>query len=142
MILLDTNVLSEALKPAPAQNVVTWLNHRFYECALSSVTVFELKAGVAMLDAGRRRDALENAVARLVRRFATRIYPFDAAAAEEAARLLGVARSSGMGLHQVPAKLADLQIAGIAAAYNLELATRNTGDFAGLGITLVDPWVA
>ncbi len=140
MILLDTNVLSEALKPAPAQNVVTWLNQCFHECALSSVTVFELKAGVAMLDPGRRRDTIENAVTRLVRRFATRIYPFDAAAAEEAARLLAIARAGDMALHQVPAKLADLQIAGIAAAYGLELATRNTGDFAGLGIDLIDPW--
>jgi predicted nucleic acid-binding protein len=47
-----------------------------------------------------------------------------------------------LGLHQVPTKLADLQIAGIALAYNLELATRNVGDFSGLGITLINPWEA
>lgn len=140
MILIDTNVLSEALKPAPAGQVVTWLDRRFPDCAISSVTTFELLAGVALLDAGRRRDALENTITRLTRRLAGRVYAFDVAAAEAAARLLGAARTAGLGLHQLPAKLADLQIAGIAAAYGLDLATRNVGDFQGLGLTLIDPW--
>ena len=64
MILLDTNVVSEALKPAPVRQVVDWLNVRFADCAISSLVVFELNAGVSMLEPGRRRDALETAVAR------------------------------------------------------------------------------
>ena len=85
MILLDINVVSEALKPAPARQVVDWLNVRFVDCAISSLVVFELNAGVSMLEPGRRRDALETAVARAVRRFGPRIYSFDVAAVEAAA---------------------------------------------------------
>jgi hypothetical protein len=140
VILLDTNVLSEALRPTPAPAVIRWLDLRFGECAISSVTVFELEAGLVLLPAGRRRDTLKNTVARLVRRFGARAYPFDAAAARAAARLLETARASGLGAHQLPAKLADLQIGGIAMAYGLTLATRNAGDFQGLGLDLVDPW--
>jgi predicted nucleic acid-binding protein len=140
MILLDTNVVSEALKPEPTGQVIDWLNLHFANCAISSIVVFELNAGVAILATGRRRDTLTVAVARAVRRFGPRIYPFDTAAAEAAARLIGVARAAGLGIHQVPAKLADLQTAGIAIAYGLQLATRNVGDFQGLGLDLVDPW--
>jgi toxin FitB len=140
MILLDTNVISEALKPAPSSQVVAWLNANFAAAAISSITIFELAAGVALLEPGRRKDALENAVARTLRRFGGRVYAFDTAAAQASAQLLTQARSQGLGLHQIPNKLADLQIAGIAAAYGLDLATRNVGDFAGLGLALIDPW--
>ncbi|CCD98217.1 type II toxin-antitoxin system VapC family toxin [Bradyrhizobium sp. STM 3809] len=140
MILLDTNVISEALKPAPSAKVVNWLDANFAGSAISSITIFELGAGIGMLPAGKRKVALENAVARLVRRFGARVYPFDAGAAQAAAQLLGRARARGRALQQVPHKLADLQIAGIASAYGLELATRNIGDFAGLGLSLINPW--
>ena len=97
MILLDTNIVSEASKPLPANQVVDWLNVHFSECAISSLVVFELNAGVAMLEPGRSRDALETAVARAIRRFGPRIYSFDTAAAEAAARSLRVARTEGLG---------------------------------------------
>lgn len=142
MILLDTNVISVALKPAPAPQVVKWLNANFAGASICSVTIFELAAGVALLDAGRRKNALEGAVTRMIRRFGTRLYAFDAAAAQAAARLLSQARAQGLALHQIPGKLADLQIAGIASAYGLDLATRNTGDFGGLGLTIISPWDA
>jgi toxin FitB len=121
---------------------VDWLNVRFADCAISSLVVFELNAGVSMLEPGRRRDALETAVARAVRRFGPRIYSFDIAAAEAAARTLRVARTAGLGIHQIPDKLADLQTAGIAIAYGLQLATHNIGDFQGLGLDLIDPWAS
>ena len=142
MILLDTNVLSEALRPAPSDVVIKWLNARFAECAISSVTIFELAAGLAQLPPGKRRETLEAAVARVVRRFGTRVYAFDTPAAHAAAKLLESARSQGVGLHQVAAKLADLQIGGIAAAYGLSLATRNVTDFQGSGLVLINPWDA
>ena len=78
----------------------------------------------------------------MIRRFDVRIYAFDTAAAQAATRLLVLARSRGLGLHQVPAKLADLQIGGVAAAYGLTLATRNIADFQGLDLDLEDPWNA
>jgi predicted nucleic acid-binding protein len=140
VLLLDTNVLSEALKPAPAKIVVGWLDHNFADCAISSVTIFELSAGVALLDVGRRRETLEAAIARIIRRFGERVFAFDTPAAQSAARFVGQAKAQGLGLHQVPAKLADLQIAGIAFANGLSLATRNIGDFQGLGLALVNPW--
>ena len=124
MILLDTNVLSEALRPAPSAVVIEWLNRHFAECAISSITIFELAAGVARLDAGKRRETLESGIARLVRRFGARVYAFDTPAAHAAAKLLARARAQGLGLHQMPAKLADLLIGGIASAYGLSLATR------------------
>lgn len=140
MILLDTNVLSEALRPAPSPVVVTWLNRRFPECAISSITIFELAVGVSLLPAGKRREALDAAVSRMLRRFGGRVYAFDAAAAQAAAKALESTRARGTGLHQIPAKLPDLQIAGIALAYGLELATRNLADFDAAGLTLVNPW--
>jgi toxin FitB len=140
VILLDTNVLSEALKPTPALGVIKWLDQNFLDCAISSLAIFELGAGVALLDAGRRREALEAAIARVIRRFGARVYAFDTPAAQSAARLLAHARAQGLGLHQIPTKLVDLQTAGIAAAYGLAIATRNVGDFEGLGLVLVNPW--
>ncbi len=140
MILLDTNVLSEALRPQPSRTVVKWLDQHFPQCAISSITIFELGSGVALMDAGRRKEAIEVAVARLIRRFGPRVYSFDAAAAGAATHLLVKARSAGLGVHQLPQKLGDLQIAGVAAAYGLSLATRNLRDFEGLGLTLIDPW--
>jgi predicted nucleic acid-binding protein len=142
LILLDTNVLSETLRPSPSGAVVDWLDGHFEECAISSVTIFELAVGVAQPPPGKRRETLETVVARMVRRFGARVYAFDAPAARAAAKLLESARTRGLGLHQVPGKLADLQIGGIAAAYGLSLATRNVADFQGLGLELINPWDA
>jgi predicted nucleic acid-binding protein len=140
MILLDTNVISEVLKQAPAPQVIDWLDAHFANTAISSITIFELGAGLALLSDGRRKDSLQNAIARTIRRFGTRVYAFDAAAAQSAAQLLAQARAQGLALHQIPNKLADLQIAGIAVAYGLGLATRNVRDFEGLALALVNPW--
>jgi predicted nucleic acid-binding protein len=142
LILLDTNVLSETLRPSPSGVVVDWLNGHFVDCAISSITIFELAAGLTQLPQGKRRETLETAVTRMVRRFGTRVYAFDALAAHAAAKLLESARTQGLGLHQMPGKLADLQLGGIAAAYGLSLATRNVADFQGLGLELINPWDA
>ncbi|CCE09612.1 putative Plasmid stability protein stbB [Bradyrhizobium sp. STM 3843] len=142
MILLDTNVISEVLKSAPARQVIDWLDANFSNTAISSIAIFELGAGLALLSDGRRKAGLQNAIARTIRRFGTRIYAFDTAAAQSAALLLAQARAQGHGLHQLPNKLADLQIAGIVSAYGLDLATRNVGDFKGLGLRLINPWAA
>ncbi len=73
MILLDTNVISEALKLTPSPQVIGWLNANFAEAAISSVTIFELGAGLALLDTGRRKDALENTISRTIRRLGSRV---------------------------------------------------------------------
>jgi predicted nucleic acid-binding protein len=140
MILVDTNVVSEPLRRAPSPAVVAWLDANFESCALSAITVLELSIGVQSLPRGSRRDRLQAAVSLAVERFGGRILGFDDGAARAAAGLFELARSTGLPMHQMPLKLADLQIAGIAAAHGLRLATRNVADFRGLGIDLVDPW--
>lgn len=140
MYLLDTNVISEALRPAPSSRVIDWLNKNTSTCAICSITLFELSAGVAMLPDGARRKSLQSAVGAIRSRFSSGILPFDAGAVDESARLLEQARRLGLGLHQIPDKLADLQIAGIANATGRTLATRNVADFAGLRISLFNPW--
>jgi predicted nucleic acid-binding protein len=82
LLLHDTNVLSEALKPSPDSNVIAWLDRYFSDSAVSTVTLFELAAGIALLRRGRKRDTLESAVAPMTRRFGDRAYAFDAAAAK------------------------------------------------------------
>jgi predicted nucleic acid-binding protein len=140
LILIDTNVVSEALKSAPAATAVAWLDAHYEECAVSAITVLELTIGVQMLPAGRRRDRLASAIALALERFRPRILPFDEAAARAASLLFALARDNGLPLHQMPGKLADLQLAGIAVANECAFATRNVADFHGLGIELIDPW--
>ena len=142
MILLDTNVVSEPLRPRPAASVVAWLDAHFDTCAISAITILELEIGVQSLPTGRRRERLHGAVSLAIERFGPRILPFDETAARAAASLFALARSGGSPLHQISIKLADLQIAGIAAANECSFATRNVGDFHGLGIDLIDPWSA
>jgi len=140
VILLDTNVLSEPMRPKPSPLVLAWLDTQFGVCAISSITVLELEIGARSLPAGRRRESLLSAVSLALDRFRPRILPFDDAAARAAATLHVLASSKGLPLSQAPAKLADLQLAGIAAANECSLATRNAADFRGLGLDVIDPW--
>lgn len=140
MILLDTNVLSETMRADSNPKILKWIDKRFSNCAVSSVTIFEIEAGIRILPIGRRRTVFEDAHQKLIRRFGPRIFSFDHSAAISAAELFARARAQGYGPHQWPQNIADLQIAGIAAANGLILATRNTADFEGLGIALENPW--
>lgn len=139
MILLDTNVVSELVRTAPSVAVVDWINANSSQSAISTITVFELNIGIARLPDSKRRDALRHAIARIIRRFGPNILSFDVASAHAAVELAQRARSTGKALYQRD-KLPDLQLAGIAAAYGLPLATRNVADFEGLGIDLINPW--
>jgi hypothetical protein len=139
-ILLDTSVLSEPLKPVPQLSVVDWMDANDHATVICAVSVFELQSGLVLIPSGSRRDRLERVIERLLHRFSGRIYPFDELAARAAARLQGRARAMGRGAHQLPDNFADLQIAGIAAARDLAIATRNVGDFEAFGLDLIDPW--
>jgi len=137
LILLDTNVLSEMMRAAPSAAVEQWLAAQpqagLFICA---ITEAELRHGVALLSAGRRRSALAADVeAMLSEDFAGRILPFDSAAAVEFATIAADRRGAGR-----PISLADAQIAAIARSRGAALATRNVTDFAGCGIELVNPW--
>lgn len=141
-VLLDTSVLSEPLRPSPSLRVVDWIDLREQDAVISAVSVFELQSGLVLMPAGAKRDRLERMIERLLLRFSGRIYSFDELAARAAARLRGRARARGRGGHQLPDNFADIQIAGIASAQGLSLATRNVRDFEAFGIDIVDPWNA
>ena len=138
-VLLDTNVVSELLRPSPDPAMETWVG----ECPatdlyFSAIGEAELRYGVAILPMGRRRDALDLAIEAILREdFRDRILPFDSAAAREYAELAAARRAAGR-----PIALADGQIAAIARSRNMTLATRNVRDFEDVGIEVVDPWAA
>ena len=139
MLLLDTNVVSELARPHPDPGVAAWTRQRPADSLFfSAVGEAELRHGVAIMPPGRRRTALANALERMMALyFAGRILPFDSAAARAYAVIMADRRR--MGLH---AARADSQIAAIARAHGMAVATRNIGDFAAAGVDLVDPWTA
>jgi len=135
--LLDTNVLSELLRAAPNPAVVAWVVAQPGESLfITSVTEAEMRLGVRLLPAGRRRQALEMAIAAMFAEdFAGRIRPFDTAAVPAYADIVWKRRAAGRPISQF-----DAQIAAIALCHSHPLATRNRSDFEGCGLSLVDPW--
>ena len=137
MIILDTNVVSELLRPAPEKRVVDWLagldGSGVY---LTTITEAELRLGIAILPAGKRRDGLAEMIDQIIREdFADRILPFNSPAAVAFAAIAASRRARGR-----PIAHADCQIAAIAQTANAKVATRNTPDFVDCGIKLIDPW--
>lgn len=139
MIVLDTNVVSEPLRPAPDPAVLAWLDAQASGTLfLTSITVAELLAGVAALPAGRKRNRLALAVSeQVLPLFEGRVLAFDSPAAHAFARVHAGATAAGN-----PIAFADAAIAAVAAAHGFALATRNGRDFKGTGIPLIDPWSA
>lgn len=139
MIILDTNVLSEILRPAPEPRVVDWLAAQDgATVCLTAITEAELRHGVAILPEGKRRNDLAEMIDQIIREdFAGRILPFDSPAAEAFATIAAARRAMGR-----PIAHADCQIAAIARAVGGAVATRNTPDFAECGVRLINPWTA
>lgn len=138
MILLDTNVVSEAMKPEPDDAVRAWLDDQAAETLyLSSVTVAELMFGIGALPGGKRKDRLAEALEGVMELFADRILPFDTGAARRYADLAVKARSAGKGF-----PTPDGYIAAIAAARDFVVATRDTSAFDAAGLQVIDPWTA
>jgi predicted nucleic acid-binding protein len=135
-MLLDTNVISELLRPAPSPAVLSWLREP-RALYLSAVTRTELLLGVA-LPAGRRRTRLDALLHETFdERFAGRCLPFDSAAADFCAFLRAHRLRAGL-----PISTEDAQLAAIALAQELPLVTRNTRDFRGIpGLEVINPWL-
>ena len=133
-VLLDTNVISELTRPAPATPVVAFLAGRD-DLRLSTLVLHELEFGLLLLPHGRRRDALRDALSEFIGRYEDCILPVDAAAAAWAARFRAESRQKGSALD-----LGDALIAGTAKAHNLSVATRNVADFGGLDVVVTNPW--
>lgn len=136
MIVLDTNVVSEAMRPQPSPVVVAWLNAQAAETLyLSSVTFAELLFGIGALPAGVKKDRLARALDRLLALFPGRVLPFDQDAARRYADMAVVARVLGR-----PLPVADGYIAATAATRGFAVATRNIQHFGDTGVELLDPW--
>lgn len=139
MILLDTNVISEPLRHAPETNVIEWIDAQPLETLfLSAVTVAELRAGAALLPAGKRRAGLqENLEKRVLPLFAGRVLPFDISCTQTYADLMSEARAAGLAI-----ATADGYIAAIAITNGLAVATRDTSPFEAAGASVINPWQA
>ncbi len=139
MILLDTNVVSEPLRQVPDARVVAWIDAQPMDTLfLSAITVAEMRAGVALLPAGKRQAGLQqNLEKRVLPLFAGRVLPFDMACTQAYAELMAKARASGLAVAS-----ADGYIAAIAAVNGLTVATRDTRPFVAAGATVINPWQA
>ena len=139
MILLDTNVISEPQRLEPNARVLDWMDAQALETLyLSTITVAELRAGIALMPAGKRRDSLhENLEKRLLPLFANRVLPFDMACTKSYAELLATSRAAGLAV-----ATADAFIAAIALANGFAVATRDTTPFEAAGVNVINPWEA
>ena len=139
MILLDTNVISEPQRREPNARILEWIDAQALETLyLSVVTVAELRAGIALLPAGKRRDNLhDNLEKRLLPMFANRVLSFDMACTKAYAELLAKCRAAGFAV-----ETADAFIAAVALANGFAVATRDTSPFEAAGVSVINPWQA
>ncbi|QTV80551.1 type II toxin-antitoxin system VapC family toxin [Microbacterium sp. NIBRBAC000506063] len=137
MIVLDTNVVSESQRPRPESRVLDWMAAASGEgLHLTATVVSELAEGISRLPHGRRRAQLQDGLdLMLVEDFPDSILPFDTEAALAYGHILELRRTLGR-----PIEVADAQIAAVCLVHDATLATRNTDDFEGLGLALIDPW--
>jgi len=136
MIVVDTNVASELMRPSASEVVLDWVRRQSgRDLYTSAINVAEILYGIKRLPDGRKKKLLESAVVEVFGIFAEQILPFDAAAAEQYA--IVVRRREVLGL---PVDGFDAQIAAICRARGAALATRNVSDFQQTGVDVINPW--
>lgn len=137
MIILDTNVLSEMMRPTPDTIVSHWVDsHPPGDLFTTAITIAEIYYGIELLEMGKRRNDLLAAAARIfTQTFFDRTLSFDADAARIFAEISALRRRRGRPIREF-----DAQIASIVQLHGATLATRNTADFESCGIRLIDPW--
>jgi toxin FitB len=136
MIILDTNVISEAMKPSANPTVLSWLNAQAAETLyLTSISLAELLFGINSLPDGKRKNTLSAALDGLLALFGDRILSFDNSAARSYAQIATHARTTGKGL-----PLPDGFIAAIAEAKGFMVATRDTAPFEAANLRVINPW--
>ncbi|OCQ50843.1 Toxin FitB [Photorhabdus australis subsp. thailandensis] len=137
MIILDTNVISEPLRQASESNVIKWLDAQPIETLyLSTITVAELRFGLASLPVGKRRDKLQESLEKqILPLFVGRVLSFDMSASQSYGELMAKARFTGLAIG-----LADGYIAAIAAANGMIVATRDISPFEAAGVGVINPW--
>jgi predicted nucleic acid-binding protein len=137
MIILDTNVISALMHEMPDKAVATWLDRQApLSIWTTSITVLEIRFGIAIMAAGRRRSFLNDSFEKMIREtLDQRVAAFDIASAQEAAALMAQRQKNGQ-----PGELRDVMIAGTTLAHRATLATRNTRHFSDLSTPVVNPW--
>jgi predicted nucleic acid-binding protein len=137
MIILDTNVLSELMRPKPSASVVGWIAKQpEAELFTTSITEAEIFYGIEVLPKGKRREHLTTAAeAVFTEDFSDRVYSFDSAAARVFSKIVSSRRTSGRPISQ-----SDAQIAAIAKTRQAKVATRDLKGFERCGVDVVDPW--
>ena len=138
MIVLDTNVVSEFMRPSPDTAVVTWLGRQTRgSLVTTAITVAEIRFGLARLPDGRRATKLRQLADEELGAFPGQVFPFDAVAATVCSDIAAARERGGR-----PVDALDAQIAAICRARSASLATCNTRDFVDTGVELLDPWQA
>lgn len=139
MIILDTNVVSEALKPGRDPAVIAWLDQQSAETLyLAATSLAELFIGIAVIADGKRKTAISDALDGLIARlFDARVLPFDHDAAMAYSALVSAARAQGKAV-----SMPDGQIGAIASVHGFSVATRDVAPFHALGLPVIDPWTA
>ena len=137
MIVLDTNVVSELMRPSPDSGVIDWVARQVApDLHVSAISEAELRYGVEVLPRGRRRNGLLDEIEGMLREdFGGRVVPFDSYAARSYAAIAAARRAAGRPISQ-----ADCQIAAIARALGASVATRDVDGFVGCGIDVINPW--
>src|SRR5215831_17770100 len=139
MIILDTNVLSALMRHPAEKRVIEWLDKQPRTSIwTTSVTILEIRYGLQILPAGKRRSALIQSFEKVVvDKLESRVAPFDTAAAQQAGDLMALRHRKGS-----PGELRDTMIAGVVLASHATLATRNTSHFEDLSVLVVNPWLS
>jgi predicted nucleic acid-binding protein len=138
MIILDSNVISEVMRPQPVARVIAWLDRQPHlSIWITTISDFEVRFGLLAMPHGKRRDAFSRGFESFLGEINQRIAPFDMEAAEHAGNLMASRKIKGMLRES-----RDTMIAGIVLAHHATLATRNLRDFDDLAVNVVDPWAA
>lgn len=135
MIVVDTNVWSELIRPEPDRRVVQWEAANAHLLWLSAIVMAEFRARAALMPVGQRRQAIGRAIEAVIDAYKDRALPFDDRCSREYGAVLLSARSAGR-----PIQAPDAMIAATALAHGMQVATRDRNDFAGAGVALIDPW--
>ena len=137
MLVLDTNMLSEIMRPEPERKVADWIvRQQSDELFTAAVCQAEILSGLAVMPSGRRRTELEEAArAMFTDDFDGRVLPFDTEAASAYAEVFATRRKAGR-----PSGTIDLMLAAIARVRGASVVTRNVADFEGVGVAIINPW--
>jgi toxin FitB len=137
VIILDTNVVSELMRPEPAPGVASWVRDRDRrELRTTAITLAEIRYGIARLPEGRRKHVLLAAADEVFSAFADQVLPVDTAAAEHYAVITSSRERAGKSITGF-----DALLAAVCRSQGAALATRNASDFEGTGIEIIDPWL-